>query len=48
MNKETSQEIPLHGTVLGTAIKTDADDHKNSDNKPKPTPIRKELSIKHY
>ena len=45
---ETLTGTPLPGNVLGLAIKTDGDEPETSDIKPKPTPARKELSIKQY
>ena len=48
MNTETLTGTPLPGTVLGLAIKTDGDEPRTSDINPKPTPARKELSVKQY
>ena len=48
VNMETPTIACLPGTVLGVAIKTDGDVPRISDIKPKPTPAKKELTIKQY
>ena len=49
-NNNEAPAIPLPGTVLGTAIKTDVEEQTSKTDKPdpKPTPVKKELSFKQY